>query len=350
VAGPVAFVGREHELSRLLGALSGHAAMVLVVGDAGVGKTRFAEEGMARAAAAGMVMVRGECLPLADTLPLLPVGQALRELDEAQGGRLLGEALTAAPGYVREEVGRLLPQVGPGGEPGAGARDGGWRRERLFSAVADLLDAVAEESGVGVVVEDVHWADSATLDFLTYLARPGRRGVVTVMVTCRSDEAPLAAPVAGWLAQMRGAAGVEEITLGPLSRAEAAEHVAALAGGPMPPGVVDELFARAEGNPFFTEQLVAAAPAGPDGDTLSVPAGVPTRLAELLVARAGRCGESGRRQSAFALALSAAIPARQRATAALAWTPAAPWEVECEPNDLACGTFGHCEFGRGGPP
>ena len=81
VAGPVAFVGRERELSRLLGALSGHARMVLVVGDAGVGKTRFAAEGMARAAAAGVVMVRGECLPLAGSLPLLPVAQALGGLE-----------------------------------------------------------------------------------------------------------------------------------------------------------------------------------------------------------------------------------------------------------------------------
>jgi predicted ATPase len=269
----VAFVGREGELSRLVGALSGDARMVLVVGDAGVGKTQFAGEGMARAAAAGMVMVRGECLPLAGTLPLLPVAQALRELGEPTGGRRLEEALTAAPAYVRGEVGRLLPQVGLGGGPDAGGRDGGWGRERLFSAVADLLGVVAGESGAGLVVEDVHWADSATLDFLTFLARLGRRGAVTVVVTCRSDEAPLAAPVAGWLAQVRGAAGVEEITLGPLSRVETAKQVAALAGGPVPPGVVDEVFARAEGNPFFTEQLVAAALAGPDEGTLPVPAG-----------------------------------------------------------------------------
>ena len=173
VAGPVALVGREGELSRLLEALGGDVRLLLVVGDAGVGKTRFVGEGMARAAAAGLVMVRGECLPLADTLPLLPVVAALGELGRLDGGRLLEAALDAAPGYVRGEVGRLMPQLGPGGGPGAGGRGGGWRRERLFSAVAELLDAVAEESGagLGLVVEDVHWADSATLDCLTFLVR-----------------------------------------------------------------------------------------------------------------------------------------------------------------------------------
>jgi DNA-binding CsgD family transcriptional regulator/tetratricopeptide (TPR) repeat protein len=289
-----AFVGREGELSRLVGALRGDARLVLVVGDAGVGKTRFAGEGMARAAAAGIVTARGECLPLAGTLPLLPITQALRELAEPDGGRLLEEALTAAPAYVREEVGRLLPLVGPGDGPGAAGRDEGWRRERLFSAVADLLVAVAGESGAGLVVEDVHWADSATMDFLTFLARAGHRDVVTVVATCRSDEAPLAAPVMDWLTHVRGAAGVEEIRLGPLSRLEAAEQVAALAGGPVPQEVGDEVYARAEGNPFFTEQLVAAALPGAQGGGLRVPAGLPARLAELLVARAGRCPDDAR--------------------------------------------------------
>ena len=136
MAGPAGFVGREGELSRLLGALGGDARLVLVVGDAGVGKTRFVAEAMDRAAAAGMVMVRGECLPLAGTLPLLPVTDALGELARLEGGGLLAAALDAAPGYVREEVGRLLPGMGPGGgtgpgwpgrgvEPGAVVRRGG---------------------------------------------------------------------------------------------------------------------------------------------------------------------------------------------------------------------------------
>jgi DNA-binding CsgD family transcriptional regulator/tetratricopeptide (TPR) repeat protein len=291
MAGPVAFVGRESELSHLLRVLAGDIRMVLVVGDAGVGKTRFAGEGMARAAAAGMVTVRGECLPLAGMLPLLPVVQALRELGEPEGGRLLEEGLAAAPVYAREEVRRLLPWLGPGEGTGAGGPGEGWRRERLFSAVADLLDAVAGRAaaGVGLVVEDVHWADSATLDLLTFLARPGCGDAVTVVATCRGDEAPLAAQVTGWLAQVRGAAGVAEIGLGPLSRVEVAQQVAALAGGPVPPPVVDELFARAGGNAFFTEQLVAAALADAAGGELRVPAGLPARLTGLLAVRAGRC-------------------------------------------------------------
>src|SRR5262252_4908446 len=154
MAGTVGFVGREGELSRLLEALAGGARLVLVVGDAGVGKTRFAGEAMARAAAAGMVTVRGECLPLAETLPLLPVAGALGELARVDDGGLAAAALGAVPGYVRQEVARLVPGLASAGAPGSaggpgpvGGRDDGWRRGRLFSAVAELLDAVAGRRG-----------------------------------------------------------------------------------------------------------------------------------------------------------------------------------------------------------
>jgi DNA-binding CsgD family transcriptional regulator len=292
MAATVAFVGREGELSRLLAALGGGTRLVLVVGDAGVGKTRFVAEGMTLAAAAGTMMVRGECLPLAQALPLLPVTAALGELARRDGGGLIEAALDVAPEYVRAEVGRLVPGLGPGGGPGpAGGRDEGWQRERLFAAVAELLAAVAGTAGHGValVAEDVHWADGATLDFLTFLTRAGSWGAVSVVATCRGDEAPMAGQVAQWLIQARGAAGVEEIRLGALSRPEVARQAAALAGCSVPARVVDELYARAEGNPFFTEQLVAAALAGGAGDELAVPAGLPGRLAELLAAQAGRC-------------------------------------------------------------
>jgi hypothetical protein len=78
---------------------------------------------------------------------------------------------------------------------------------------------------------------------------------------------------------------MEEIWLGPLSRRELASQVAALAGGPVPRRIVDDLYARAEGNPFFTEQMVAAALASGVSGELRAPG----RLEELLAARAGRC-------------------------------------------------------------
>jgi hypothetical protein len=286
----------------------------------------------------------GGCLPLAEKLPLLPVAQALSELSRRADGRLLADGLSAAPAYARTELARLVPGLVPG-EPAEGAEGsasavggetGGWQRDRLFSAVADVLAALADRAPFSVVIEDVHWADAATLDCLTYLLRSRDAAGLTLVATCRGDEAPLDDQVVSWLAHVRGSGPVEEIRLGPLSRAEVGDQIAALAGGPAPDRLADEVFARAEGNPFFTEQLVLAALAdeGPDDGSVrstiradgadrgavgrqgaatgghrsaggekrgpgdaglrGMPSELPGRLAELLLARSAQCGQDGR--------------------------------------------------------
>jgi DNA-binding CsgD family transcriptional regulator/tetratricopeptide (TPR) repeat protein len=166
-----------------------------------------------------------------------------------------------------------------------------WRHERLFAAVAELLDGVARRSPLALLIEDVHWADTATLDFLTYLTRSGRGSSVTVVVTCRSDEVSLDAAAADWLTHVRRDAGVQEIRPGPLSHAEVVEQVTVLTGEAPPGGLVDEVYARAEGHPFFTEQLVAAVT---DSEQIAPPAALPARLAELLVGRTARCDANAR--------------------------------------------------------
>jgi AAA ATPase domain len=132
MAGTGVFVGREGELSRLQSALSERARLVLVVGDAGIGKTRFVAEGLAQAAASGVSVISGGCLPLAEKLPLLPVADALGELSRLDGGAPFEAALAAAPDYVRPEVARLLPRLA-GGEASASGPAEGWRHERLFT-------------------------------------------------------------------------------------------------------------------------------------------------------------------------------------------------------------------------
>jgi ATP/maltotriose-dependent transcriptional regulator MalT len=293
VAGPAGFVGRQRELSLLRAALGGDARLLLVAGDAGVGKTRLVAEAMRLAGAEGTLRLWGGCLPLAEKLPLLPVREALGGLARVEGGRVLEAALAAAPRFASAEMQRLLPELGDGVGEGD-VRGEAWRRDRLFAAVGEVLAAVAGRCPVGLVVEDVHWADGATLDLLTFLARAGR-GSVVLLVTCRSDEAPLDPVVAGWLAHVRGSEQVEEIRLGPLSPAESALHLASLAGGQLPERVAGELYARAEGNPFFTEQLVAATLAGPSAGSSASAAGLPARLADLLLARASGCGSDARR-------------------------------------------------------
>jgi DNA-binding CsgD family transcriptional regulator len=284
----------------LRAALDGDVRLLLVVGDAGMGKTRLVAESMRLAAAGRTVPLWGGCLPLAEKLPLLPIREALDDLRRFEDGSVLEMALGTAPPFVRGEMGRLLPQLGDG-EGDAGVRGEAWRRDRLFAAVAELLAAVAGRCQLALVVEDVQWADSATLDLVTFLARAGR-GSVVLVVTCRGDEVPLDRRVSDWLSHARGSERVDEIRLGPLSPEESALQVARLAGGRLPGRVAGELCARAEGNPFFAEQLVAAALAPPPGSAGSL-TGLPARLADLLTARTAGCGADARRLLA-ALAVS----------------------------------------------
>ena len=292
MTGSGVFVGREAELSGLRASLQGDARLLLVVGDAGIGKTRFVAEGVRDADAERRLSVWGACLPLAERLPLLPIAEALDALSRQEGGVLLERALARAPEYVRMEAGRLVPRLLPSNAVTAGPM-GEWERDRLFSGLVDLLVEVAGQVGLVLVVEDVHWADTATLDFLTFLTRAGRAAAVPVVATCRGDEVPVDPQVTHWLAHARGGGQATETRLGPLSRAEVAEQVAGLMGTPAA-GVADEVFARGEGNPFFTEQLVAAVLASPADDELGAGSAFPAQLAELLAARAAGCGDAGR--------------------------------------------------------
>jgi DNA-binding CsgD family transcriptional regulator len=268
------FAGRRRELSELHAALAGGSRLVLVAGDAGIGKTRFVTEGLRDTRS-----VWGACLPLAEKLPFLPVTEALDALSRIEDGALLAGALAAIPAYAKAEAVRLLPQLQP---PDDAPRGG--QRERMFSGVTELLAAAARPGRLTVVIEDVHWADGATLDFLMFLARTGRADAITVVATVRSDETPAEPAVSRWLAYARGSGHAREIRLGPLTRDEMAEQVNALTAGRLPQAAWPELFARGEGNPFFTEQLVAEVMAsGGLG-------GLPARLAELLTARVSDCG------------------------------------------------------------
>jgi DNA-binding CsgD family transcriptional regulator/tetratricopeptide (TPR) repeat protein len=286
-------VGRGVELRTVDDALRRQSDLVLVVGDAGIGKTRLVTEALDRAREHGALTLAVGCLPLAEKLPLLPVADVFRELDRLAGGRLLETALTRLPGYVRVELARLLPRLADTAAPASGLRGGAEERERLYTAVAETLLEIARRCPLVLLVEDVHWADGPTLDLLTCLRAMARGSALSLVVTCRSDEAPLEGPIVDWLAHGRTALAAE-VRLAPLSRNEVAEQAAGLVGEEVPPGFVEELHARAEGNPFLTEQLVAAALVREAADGLVLPRQLPGGLVELLINRVSHVGADAR--------------------------------------------------------
>ena len=286
-------VGRRRELDTLAAAIAGPTTVVLVTGEAGIGKTRLVADVVRRARAAGALTLTAGCLPLTTKLPLLPFSDALRDLHGREGGRLLTAVIDRLPPYVRVELGRLLPRLWATQPPGWVESDQGPGKERLFFAVGELLVELSAEAPVVLLVEDIHWADQGTLDLLTYLRGTLAGSSFTLLITCRSDEAPGGGPVSQWLSHVRGARAVEQHLVA-LSRGEVAQQAEALSGAAVSTRLVDELYARAQGNPFMTEQLVAAALPAPAGGPLKLSRQLPRGLLELLSNRIRQVDEDGK--------------------------------------------------------
>lgn len=249
--------GRSAEVAAVRRHVESGSGLLLVTGEAGIGKTKLVDT--ARASGEAFV-ARGAGLPLSVAVPFLPLSHALQQVHRADEQWLSG-ALDACPAYVRGALAPLLPGLADVGEPPL-SLDGS-SRARLFKAVATILDRLAERRRLVLLVEDLHWADAGTLDLLEQLLATGEG--VPVLGTFRIDDPAVPDAVAAWSARVRRHVDVETLELGPLNRAETAEQInlmRASRGEPLSDALVDRVYERSRGQPLFTEQL-AAQPEGP---------------------------------------------------------------------------------------
>jgi DNA-binding CsgD family transcriptional regulator/tetratricopeptide (TPR) repeat protein len=274
------FVGRVGELARLEAALrradGGRSATVIVGGEAGIGKTRLVEVFLQRARGSGARSLVGACLEFGTAgLPYHPFVEALRSLVRStEPGRL-----PALLGPGRSELARLLPELVTREREAAGPLEvDRTAQARLFELILGVLERLARDATVVLVVEDLHWADTSTRDLLRYLVRGLRAGRVLFVVTARSEELYGRHPVLPFLAELERDDRVERLELLPLDRDELAEQLELLTGHRPDPGALDRIHDRTDGNPFFVEQLVAATAEG-EGEEL------PPTLRDVLMAR-----------------------------------------------------------------
>jgi len=237
-------VGREAESGQLATALAGSGALVLVEGEAGIGKSRLVREFLSSGVGHGHKALVAACPPLHQPFTLGPLVDALRQAaDGVAGLRLSPLAGTLRP---------LLPEwvdLPAAPEP---MQDAGASRHRLFRALAELLGRL----GVSVlVVEDAHWADEVTLEFLLFVAAgPPQR--LNLVVTYRPDEVT-AVPLLRRLSSRLPAGRGTRITLRPLDVPATASLVSSMLGGEL----VSEAFAaflheRTDGLPLAVEESV----------------------------------------------------------------------------------------------
>ena len=128
---------------------------------------------------------------------------------------------------------------------------------RLFELLLGLFGRLSEQRPLVLVVEDLHWADRSTRDLLAFLARNLRRERVLLVVTYRNDE-PGQQRLGPYLAELDRGGPVQRLELARLDRGETAAQLVGILGAAPPADLVDAIFGRSEGNPFFTEELLAA--------------------------------------------------------------------------------------------
>ena len=231
---PPLMLGRERDVAELDGALEfaaqGTPQVVIVGGDAGIGKTTLVSDLERRAAGRGFTVATGHCLDIEAGMSFAPVVEAVRAL-------LTGlDDLGSRPSARR--MLRLLDPEAP-------------RSTEPFRVLDDLRQTVLEAAAAGpvlVVLEDMHWSDRSTQDFATSLSQSARGGLLLVL-TFRSDELHRRHPFRKTLTEISRTFGCRRIDLGGLDRDDIAGLVAARTDGPADPAVVGAVLARSGATP-----------------------------------------------------------------------------------------------------
>jgi predicted ATPase len=292
----VSLVGRRVELSLLASALDtaahGECSVVALSGDAGIGKSRLAEECVALARDREFVVLEGGASLYQQDLPYASIVEALRPVvrDDSQERARLVEGLSDLRRLFDE-----LPVAAPSpvGDPGV-------ERTRLFEAVCRLLERVSARQPLLLVLDDLQWADSSSLMLLLYLVRGlRRRGFVAVCVYRVNESGD---QLRALMSSLRRLGLLVEVALGPLERNETAQLVHHLVGDHAPAALLDVIDSRAQGVPLFVTALVASLRksgtlARQGGRWVLGPGGeeVPAAVKDLFLSRLAGLGAAARR-------------------------------------------------------
>ncbi|MDP9364030.1 MAG: AAA family ATPase [Chloroflexota bacterium] len=307
-------VGRSAEWETLLAAYAAAGAeahLVVLEGEAGIGKTRLAEELLAHVRASGGVTLIGRCYEGETDLAYSPFVELLRAAVGHAGrdglpGKIPVPALSEAARLLPELVGLCsgLPPAPPLDNPGAQAR--------FFEGVGQVLLAASGDGPPGVLfVDDAHWADAASLDLLAYLVRRVRGWPLCVLVAWRGECVPAGHRLRRVLSEAQRAGIVTLLPLSRLSRSSVEEWVRSLAaadtdrlgpwssGQPLPDALGQRLYAETEGVPLVVGEYLTAIAQGTlaaDDSRWDLPGGV----RDVLRSRLAAVGETGRQVLATA--------------------------------------------------
>ena len=229
----------------------GRSMLLLLAGEAGMGKTRLAEEMLRWAGRQGVITLAAHCYQAEGTLPYAPIVAWLRADPLYSRLRRL-----AAPWLA--EIGRLVPELlaGRNDLPAPGPVSESWQRQRLFEALARAV--LFAERPIMLLLDDVQWCDRDTLEWLHFLLRFDSGVRLLTIGTLRVEEFDEAHPLGALLGALRSAGRLIEISLGPLSRDETAELAERVGGLALAPEQRAQIYDETEGNPLFVVETIHA--------------------------------------------------------------------------------------------
>lgn len=276
----------------------GAGGIVVIAGEAGIGKSRLLDEMVAHAHTRGDRVLLGRCYETEQSLPFAPWVDALR----ASGIVTDPAALAGLTAAWRAELARLLPELGDPPMPNASDHHG---RLRLFEAVLRLLRHLATVQPVTVLLEDVHWADEISLGLFAFVARRVEGAAVLLAATVREEEVADTPALGAVLDELRGHPRFYEVRLSRLSHTETLTLVRLLGGVhriATAATLGEQLWTASQGNPFMVVETMRTlqegeAPAMPG--TLPIPASVQ----DVIARRLDRLGDSAERLVAIAAAI-----------------------------------------------
>lgn len=254
-----ALIGRGGELSALLDAVGGATHTVLIAGEAGIGKSRLIGEFTRRLDRETLVLP-GRCPEFgSDGVAFAPFLAVMRRLL-----RELGVAEMAALLPPQPALANWLPQLAVHTGTAAPEPD----RIRLFGEILTVIEQLAMTRQTVLILEDLHWADAASRELLTFLVANLADGDVLLIGSYRPGDS---GPLRELIAELRRDPGVRTLDLAPLTRHEVGRQLAALLAREPEPALITTIFERSGGNPLFVEALGQA------------PDQIPADLADLLL-------------------------------------------------------------------
>lgn len=286
----IPLVGRKAEWRQLLQtwrAAAGRPRLILITGEAGIGKTRLAEALAAWVGRQGIPALTAACYAAGGELAYAPVVAWLR-----------GQPRPPLADPWLRELSRLLPEIlveRPNLPPPEPLTEK-WQRLRLFEALAHAL--LTGHPAILLLLDDLQWCDRDTLDWLHHLltARLNlpRPPQLLVMATLRSEESNADAALAAWRAELAHSGQLTAIELGPLSQDATLALAERVAGRPLDPALGPLLFQGTEGHPLFVVEMVRAGLGRDQAAMAAVERALPDKVRQVLDARLAQLSPAAR--------------------------------------------------------